>query len=120
MGRTVLVVEDDEDVRETLRDVIGDEGYETIGAANGQEALALLKDGAPHLILLDLMMPVMDGWQLLTKLRSDPRYAHLPVLVMSASGDAHRSLPSTQPFMRKPLSLGGLMGRIHELCDRAS
>jgi CheY-like chemotaxis protein len=120
MSRTVLVVEDDEDVRETIRDVIGDEGYETIGAANGQEALALLSDGAPHLIVLDLMMPVMDGWQLLAKLRANPRYASLPVLVMSASHDAQASLPQAQPFMRKPLSLGGLIGRIHELCARAS
>jgi CheY-like chemotaxis protein len=66
------------------------------------------------------MMPIMSGWELLARLQADPRYAKVPVLVMSASGDGHPSLPPSQPFLRKPLSLDRLVGRLHELCDQAS
>jgi CheY-like chemotaxis protein len=83
---TILVVEDDQEAREALADVLSSEGYQVVLAGNGLEALELLNGGLrPAVALVDLQMPVMDGWRLLAQLRSDPRFQDLRVVVMSAS-----------------------------------
>ena len=80
----VLVVEDDGGLRETLCQLLSEEGIAAVGVSDGSEALRHLAEGRlPALILLDLMMPVMDGWQLRMKLRSEPRWAAIPVVIMS-------------------------------------
>jgi CheY-like chemotaxis protein len=108
----ILIVDDDVDLRHTLCELLSDEGYRVQGAENGAEALALLRSGAPlpHLLLLDLMMPVMDGWQLRAALRSDPRLAHLPVVVLTASRNLGRS-PALEvnALAYKPLQLERLL-----------
>jgi CheY-like chemotaxis protein len=89
----VLVVEDDNNVREAICDLLRDEGYETLPAKDGTEAIRLLgaaADDLPSLILLDLMMPGMNGWQLRMWLRADPLYARIPVLLLSAVDDLAR------------------------------
>jgi CheY-like chemotaxis protein len=85
--RTILVVDDDADLRETLAQILADVGYSVASASNGEEALSYLRSGPPpSLILLDLMMPVMDGWQFRELQRNDAALAGIPVLVISASG----------------------------------
>jgi two-component system, chemotaxis family, chemotaxis protein CheY len=84
-ARTVLIVEDDEAVRESLAEVLELEGYQALQAANGKEALSLLRSSPrPDLILLDLVMPVMSGWQVLGRLRGTPALSSIPVLVLSS------------------------------------
>ena len=87
---TVLVIDDDDDVREGLQSFLEAEGHATEGASNGREALSLLrKEGdPPRLILLDLMMPVMSGWEVLVELDVDPRLREIPVAIMSAHPSA--------------------------------
>jgi CheY-like chemotaxis protein len=83
----ILLVEDDDEIREALTDVLEQQGYEVEGARNGREALDMLHDHDhqhPRLILLDLMMPVMDGWQFRHKQLEDPMLARIPVVVLSA------------------------------------
>jgi CheY-like chemotaxis protein len=89
----ILIVDDDEDVRQAVEEVLTDEGYETRGATNGKEAIAALEgaDQRPDLILLDLMMPVMDGWDFLFWLDERPDLRDTPVAIMSAHPSIQRA-----------------------------
>src|SRR5688572_11526108 len=84
----VLVVEDDEDIRDQLAEIITDAGYQVITARHGREALQRLAEGSDFkVILLDLMMPIMDGWEFRVTQRNDARFSHIPVILLSAAGD---------------------------------
>jgi CheY-like chemotaxis protein len=108
----ILVVEDDDDIRESLQELLQEENYTALPAGNGQQALLqLLSDPLPDLILLDLMMPVMDGWQLQTALKQDPRLASIPVIVISASKFSNESFEAAA-FLPKPLDAGVLLEAI--------
>ena len=87
MKRTggILVVDDDADLREFLRVMLTSIGFEVISAANGQEALDVMEGHEPDLILLDMKMPVMDGWEFSRAL--EDRGAHPPVVVLTAAPD---------------------------------
>jgi CheY-like chemotaxis protein len=80
----ILVVDDDYDIRETLTQVLQTEGYRVEMAANGQEALDRLKEKGADLVLLDLRMPVMNGWQFRKAQLRDPKLVAIPVVVISA------------------------------------
>jgi CheY-like chemotaxis protein len=80
----VLVVEDDAPLRELLRRMLEREGYTVVEADNGRAALDRLQKGIPGAILLDLMMPVMDGFEFLTELRREDAWRHVPVIVLTA------------------------------------
>jgi CheY-like chemotaxis protein len=84
-GKRVLVVDDDADIRETLSEVLSIAGYDVTPAANGREALERLR-AAPHdLVVLDLMMPVMTGWEFREEQLRDASIAAVPVIVVSAA-----------------------------------
>jgi CheY-like chemotaxis protein len=105
----ILVVDDDEDVRDAMCLVLERAGYVVSLAAHGKEALeSLHQHGAPDLILLDLMMPVMDGWELRERLALDPDLARIPMIVLSA-GDR---LPEDVPILRKPVNLDTVLSTI--------
>lgn len=122
--RLVLVVEDDPGLREALCEAVRDEGFEPCEAQDGRQALECLSRGAtPCVMLLDLMMPVMNGWQLLDWFKAHPEH-RLPVIVMSAasSSDVDRvrgSGPPVTRVMRKPLDLEALLDAVHVACERA-
>jgi CheY-like chemotaxis protein len=80
----ILVVDDDEDVRLRLRRVLESNGWGVIEAGNGKEALDRVHESPPKLIMLDLTMPVMDGFAFLRALREDPEHGHIPVVVLTA------------------------------------
>ncbi len=85
----VLVVEDADLVRHTLTRLLTQEGYETVGAHGGREALDYLSHDRPDLILLDVSMPDMDGLELLEMLQADPRWRALPVVMLTGRSDTH-------------------------------
>jgi len=118
----ILLVEDDWAIRETVADVLLSEGFEVTCAANGEEALHRLGEAAdqPSLILLDLMMPVMDGWTLRSALRDDPRYAGIPVVVLSADAGVEGRLARLAPdgFLAKPFELERLLAVVGRYCAR--
>ncbi len=81
----ILIADDRASSRELLRLVLERAGYEVVEAENGQDVLDRACARTPDLILLDLQMPVLDGYQVLAALRSEPRFANLPVLALTAS-----------------------------------
>lgn len=115
--KLILVVDDDQDIRESLRDVLEDQGYRVATAANGRDALDQLQGGLrPSIVLLDLMMPVMDGWTFRTEQMKDPALADIPVVLVTASGhcddDAVRL--SVTGCIRKPVSLARLLDMVEQ------
>src|SRR5256885_6745720 len=115
----LLIVEDDADIREDLADLLGDRGYQTVTAANGVEALELLRSGdLPSLILLDLMMPVMDGWQLRMELLKDSTLARVPIILLSGAGNLHTETASLGAvgYVSKPFKLEQLISILERYC----
>lgn len=108
--RDILIVEDEEILAEALQDILHSEGYRVSVAHNGREALKSLTQGRVDLVLLDMMMPLVDGNEVLGVLRRDhPGTAVL--VVTSASRDILRGQP-VEGFLRKPFSLDELLGRV--------
>jgi CheY-like chemotaxis protein len=106
MAGTVLVVDDDDDIRDTLRLALELHGYAVLMATDGKEALELLRTRPrPGLILLDLMMPVLDGWEFVKELDRDPKIADIPIVVITAYADPARPVPRSLTTIEKPLDL---------------
>jgi len=114
--RIVLVVDDDPDILQTLALCLSSEGYQVLMASNGQEALELLRREKPSVILLDLMMPVMDGWQFVTEM--DQRgWRKAPLLILSADRavQGHANRLRADAFLAKPFDLDELLGKVSQL-----
>jgi DNA-binding response OmpR family regulator len=88
MSQPILVVDDDPSIRDTVADALGDEGYDVRTANNGAEALSALEVGLPALVLLDMRMPVLDGWGFARALVE--RGISVPIVVMTAAQEARR------------------------------
>jgi CheY-like chemotaxis protein len=117
--RSILVVEDDADIREALIGILEDEGYRVDGVGNGREALEHLAAGPrPALILLDLMMPVMNGWQFRAAQKLDPTLADIPVVVISADGNVRQKADSLDAVgvLKKPVELDTLLAVVARYC----
>jgi CheY-like chemotaxis protein len=107
-ARFVLIVDDDPDLLDVTSFVIENEGMTVETARNGEEALALLATGRlPALVLLDLMMPVMNGWEFLTAVANDPVLQALPVVVLTAA--EHTEIPGALAVLSKPMDLKELL-----------
>jgi CheY-like chemotaxis protein len=115
----VLIVEDDEDLREMMAQLLTLEGYQTATVANGREALQYLQEGErPQLILLDLMMPVMDGWEFRRQQQADPELAPVPVIVLSALDQGRASNLEADAFLKKPLDFDHLLTLVRNYCPQ--
>lgn len=112
---TILVVDDDPVVRTALLQLLDEDGYRAVGAENGQEALALAETEAPRLILLDLMMPVMDGWQFLAEWNGRPRGERCPVVLLSGLAYIHDA-PGVADFLSKPVDVAKLVACVRRFC----
>jgi CheY-like chemotaxis protein len=111
---TILLIEDDTDVTDALGEVLRDEGYLVATASNGLEAIEYLRShGLPSVILLDLMMPVMDGYQFRELQRSEPGLGEIPVICISAGAmDERLDKMQVQGAFKKPLDLQSLLNAI--------
>lgn len=115
----VLVAEDDASVRMTIEFVLKDEGFEVLLASDGEEALKMASDSLPDVILLDQIMPKMDGKEVLTALRKHEPTTQIPVLVLTGMA---RGEPEDWPgahFLGKPFSPEALVQQIRALLDVA-
>jgi len=112
---TILVVEDDADALEALGDLLESHGYLVASARNGAEALEVLgRSPLPNLIVLDLLMPTMDGWEFRRRQKNDPRIAKIPVVVVSASSAAKPI--DADSILRKPVDIDRLLETVARHC----
>lgn len=124
MGHYIIAVDDDLEVLETLGRVLERENLEVSLASSGRDALMLLKDRVPDLMILDVIMPGMDGITLCQRLRADPRFTALPILFLTAKGstdDVVAGLDAgADDYVIKPFELAELRARIHALLRRSA
>ena len=102
----VLIVDDEPDIRESLCEFFEEEGYSVSSASNGAEALCLLAGDLPSIIILDLIMPLMGGSELYSRIKSDPRLSSVPVLVSTSNPSL---VPRGIPALKKPVDLCELL-----------
>ena len=118
--RSILLVEDDVDIRIDLAELLRTAGYEVVTASNGQEALDWLGQHSQQvaLILLDLMMPVMNGWDFRARQLEEPDLTAIPVVLLSGAGDVarHALALKTAGYLIKPLRLDSLLRVVSRLC----
>jgi len=87
-NRHILCIEDEPEMIELVRLILERKGFQVTGALGGKQALEVLKEEKPDLILLDLMMPDMDGWEVYRQVKADPRLASIPVIVVTAKAQS--------------------------------
>lgn len=107
--KTILVVDDDPDVQDSVADVLADEGYQVLTSRDGQEALEQLRRSPVDLVIFDLRMPVMDGWQFRNLQRADPILAKIPVIAISADGSAQATAIHADRYILKPFRSDDLL-----------
>ena len=114
----ILLVDDDRDIRETLQELLEQEGHHVVTARNGVEALALARSEHPAVILLDLFMPVMDGLEFRRVQREDPELAPSPVVVVSAAAGMEGKIAElgVAGFLEKPLRIDQLFETVTRYC----
>ena len=118
-GATVLVAEDDADLREVLAASLARSGHRVLQARDGAEALAAIEREQVDLLVLDLVMPNIDGYEVLARLKSDNQHARIPVVVVSGAGDSSNELRSLRlganVFLTKPIEAAALTEEVTRL-----
>lgn len=120
----VLVADDDPHVRQLLELVLSDDGYEVISASNGHELVRMAQEHTPGLMLVDLMMPQMDGFEAIRQMRNDSRTAHIPMLILTArslTGDVVTGFETgADDYIAKPFNISELLARVKSHLRRAA
>jgi two-component system cell cycle response regulator DivK len=118
MSKKILVVEDQADNRQILRDLLSSAGYEMSEAENGVEALAVVAKERPDLILMDIQLPIMDGYEATRRIKADPKTKAIPVIVVTSyalSGDEAKAREAgCDAYVTKPYSPRALLAKIKE------
>lgn len=118
----ILVVEDEEDILELVRYNLAREGYQVSLAGSGEQALRTVREALPHLIVLDLMLPELDGLEVCKRVKQDPRTAHIPVVMLTAKGEESDVVTGLElgadDYVTKPFSPKVLVARIRAVLRR--
>ncbi len=119
MSKKILIVEDDGNIRELLRLYLEREGYEITEASNGEEGVALWRKINPDMILLDVMMPIMDGWQVCKIIRKESK---VPIIIMTAKGETFDKVNGLEmgadDYIVKPLEMREVIARVRAIFRR--
>jgi CheY-like chemotaxis protein len=118
--KIILVVDDEFGITEALTSLLSDEGYHVLSAVNGQQGLAKLAELHPDLVMLDFMMPVLDGAAMLKAIRSDPQYQDLAVVLMSGVAESivRLSCDGYSAFLRKPFKAQLVLSTLEQLLSK--
>ncbi|HWE44141.1 MAG TPA: response regulator [Gemmatimonadaceae bacterium] len=115
----VLIVDDERKNRQLIEVMLGEDGYQLATATCGEDALAMIAISAPDLVLLDVMMPGMDGYQVAARIKADPATAHIPVVILTALGDrnsmAHGLAAGAVQYLTKPVNRAELSACVRAL-----
>ena len=118
MSKCILVVEDQEDNRQILRDLLGNAGFELLEAENGEQALAALASHRPDLILMDIQLPIMDGYEATRRIRADFKMNSIPIIAVTSyalTGDEAKALAAgCNAYVTKPYSPRALLAKVRE------
>jgi two-component system cell cycle response regulator DivK len=118
MSKRILVVEDQEDNRRILRDLLTNAGYEIIEVENGEEALAVAARERPDLILMDIQLPLLDGYEVTRRIKADPALRAIPIIAITSyalSGDESKARAAgCDAYVDKPYSPRALLAKIRE------
>jgi two-component system, cell cycle response regulator DivK len=118
MSKRILVVEDQEDNRQILRDLLGSAGYNLVEAADGEQALAAYAKQRPDLILMDIQLPAMDGYETTRRIRADPESKAIPIIAVTSYaliGDEAKALAAgCNAYVTKPYSPRALLAKIRD------
>ncbi|GIV98271.1 MAG: hypothetical protein KatS3mg057_2928 [Herpetosiphonaceae bacterium] len=118
----VLIVEDDFGIRDAVTQILEDEGYTVVGVTNGMEALDYLRNtpDVPALILLDLTLPLMSGWQFISMCQQDSALRSIPIMVMSADSSFLHTISATGAagYLQKPIEINTLLDTVRQYCGQ--
>ncbi len=119
MGKRILIVDDQVSIRNMLSDLFGSAGFEVTLAENGQHALDLAREIHPHIVVMDLMMPIMSGLDAAKAMRADSELVSVPILFLTARGQAQDEKKALEAggnaFIPKPFSPRLVMAKVQEL-----
>ena len=120
MGKRVLIVDDEQDIVETIQFVLESQGYECICAYDGEVGLKRAKDNTPDLIVLDVMMPNINGYKISRLLMFDAKYKNIPILMLTARSQKEDKLIGEETgadiYMTKPFDIEELVNNVKKLC----
>jgi two-component system cell cycle response regulator DivK len=116
--KRILVIEDTEDNRQIIRDLMTSAGYELIEAVDGESGVALAASAQPDLILMDIQLPVMDGYEATRRIKADAASAHIPIIAVTSyalSGDEAKTREAgCDGYIAKPFSPRALLAKVRE------
>ena len=125
-GRRILVIDDQPSIRGVLQVALEESGADVWAAGDGQSALVILEAALPDLVLLDLVMPGIDGWEVVKRLKANPRTSHLPIILETSAQDyasyAAARKEGIAAFLGKPFRLNEVIEtcrRVVEICEAA-
>ena len=118
MSKCILVVEDQEDNRRILRDLLGNAGYHLVEAESGEEALTAVEAQRPDLILMDIQLPLMDGYEAARRIKSNPDMKAVPIIAVTsyalAGDEAKARAAGCTAYISKPFSPRALLAKVRE------
>lgn len=123
MKRRVLYIEDEPEMIELIRLILARRGFEVTGAVGGQEGLEAVRKGIPDLVLLDLMMPDLDGWDVYQQMKADPATQKIPVIVVTAKAQSIDKvlglhIAKVDDYISKPFSPSELVESVEKVLSR--
>ena len=121
MTTRILLIEDTEDNRQIVRDLMESVGYELLEAQDGAAGVAMAAEHRPDLILMDIQLPIMDGYEACRQIKADPDLRHIPIIAVTSyalSGDEEKSLASgCDGYVAKPFSPRQLLAKVNEFLE---
>ncbi len=121
MPKKIMVVDDEPDILFTVGQMLELSGYEVIKASDGNDCLNKLKEITPDLVLLDIMMPEMSGWDVAAKIKENPHWATIPIVFLTAKGDTMSvgmGNMASEDYITKPFDIQDLKDRVEKILSR--